>query len=137
MAHAESRTSPAEPAAAAEVVLTWSATKTYTHPLTLAQVATAAGHDVAELRADPMSVLAGLAGQRLADLLTEHQDEAVTVGPAEVEVTDAYLTDQPSLDDLIRTAWQHVGAEAGQPTGAGLALAALLVGLRREGITHR
>lgn len=137
MAHAQSPTAPAEPAAAAEVVLTWSSTKTYTHPLTLAQVATAAGRDVGELRVDPVSVLAGLAGQRLADLLAAHQHEAVAVGPAEVEVTDAFLSDQPSLDDLIRTAWQHVGAEAGRRTGAGQALAALLVGLRREGITHR
>jgi len=137
MASTDSSAPPAEPATAAEVLLTWSVTETYTRPIALAEVAIAAGRSVQELRVDPASVLGGVAGQRLAELLAERQDEAVNVEEPEVEVTDAYLSDQPTLDDLIRTAWQHVGAEAGQRTGAGQALAALLAGLRREGITHR
>ncbi|MEJ3741802.1 hypothetical protein WEI85_00670 [Actinomycetes bacterium KLBMP 9797] len=140
MAHPESSATPsrpAEPHQAREVTLTWAVTETYTHPLDLAAVATAAGRSVEELRADPASVLSGAVPQHLADLLAGHQDEAVNVDEPEVEITDAYLTDQPTLGDLIRAGWRHVHAEAVQRTGAGRALAALLVGLRREGITHR
>lgn len=122
-----------------EAMLTWTVTDTYTHPIDLLTVATAAGRSVEELRADPALVLRGAVPRPLADLLTEHQHEAATIGEPETEVTDAYLADQPTLDDLIRAGWQqvHARSDTDQPTAAGRALAALLVGLRREGTTDR
>jgi hypothetical protein len=114
-------------------------TESYTHPIGLHQIATAAGRSAEELRADPALVLHGAIPRPLAALLADHEDKAVAVGEPEVEVTDAYVADQSTLDDLIRAGWQHLHARPGTDhhRDVGPVLAALLIGLRREGITDR
>ena len=70
----------------------------------------------------------------MADLLTGYQDEDIVVGEPEVEITATYLTEQPTMAQLVDQAWRVLQAESDtdQPTCAGRALAALLAGLRRE-----
>lgn len=116
--------------------LTWCFTETYRHSVALDAVAAAVGRTVDELAADPASLL-GVAGRGLADLLTGHQTPLRTVSDAEVEIIGADYDAAPTLTELADTARAAVDAEAAtsQHTPAGLALAALLAGLHREGIT--
>jgi hypothetical protein len=123
---------------AAVLTLMWHFTETYRHTVALDAVAAAVGRTVDELAADPASLF-GVAGHRLADLLTGHQTPLRTVGVAEVEIVGADYDASPTLAELATTARAAVHAEAdtGRHTPAGMALAALLAGLRREGITDR
>jgi hypothetical protein len=116
--------------------LKWFFTQTFRHTVPLHTVAAAAGRTAEEVAADPAALL-GVVGDRLADLLTRYQNAQRTVDVPEVEITDAEYGAEPSLTALADTARAVVQAEAdaGQRTAAGLALAALLAGLRREGIT--
>jgi hypothetical protein len=118
-----------------EAMLTWTVTDTYIHPIDLHTVATAAARSVEELRADPALILRGLVPRPVADLLAAHEHEAVTIGEPEVEITDAYLADQPTLDDLIRAGWQHLHArpDTDRPTAVGRALAACWSGCAGKG----
>lgn len=118
--------------------LTWFFTETYRHTVPLDAVAAAAGRTVDELAADPASLI-GAVGDRLADPLTGHQTPQRTIGVPEVEITEADYDASPTLAELADAARAAVQAEAetGEHTAAGLALAALLAGLRREGITDR
>jgi len=128
-------TSKAE--APAVLSLTWTFTETYSHQVPLDAVARATGQGVDELAADPSSLLGGV-GDRLADLLTDRQDADRAVGEPEVEIIAAEFTDSPTLADLVDTARKalHAESDADRHSDAGRALAALLAGLRREGITH-
>jgi hypothetical protein len=131
--HPEANTDTGEPAV---LSLTWFFTQTYRHVAPLDAVAAAAGRTAEELAADPATLL-GVVGDRLADLLTGYQTTQRTVNVPEVEIIDAEYGAEPSLTALADTARAVVQAEAnsGQRTAAGLALAALLAGLHREGIT--
>jgi hypothetical protein len=126
------------PTASAQLSLTWTFTETYTHRVPLDAVASATGQGAQALAADPSSLL-GVVGDRLADLLTDHQDEDRVVGPPEVEIITADYTDSPTIAELAEAGRQALQAEsdADQYSDAGRALAALLAGLRREGITDR
>lgn len=119
--------------ARAAITLTWTFTETYRRELPLDQVAHAARRSVPELAADP-SLLHGRVGDRLADLLTGHQDEDTVVDEPEVEITTTDLADQPTLAELVDQARRVLQGESdtGRTTCAGRALAALLAGLRRE-----
>jgi len=116
--------------------LRWFFTETYRHRLPLDAVAAAVERTAAEVAADPASLL-GVVSDRLADLLTGYQTAQRTVDVPEVEITDAAYGAEPTLAALADTARAAVQAEAhtGQRSAAGLALAALLAGLHREGIT--
>ena len=118
--------------------LTWCFTETYRYDVALDAVAAAAGRTADELAADPAGLL-GVAGDRLADLLTGHQTPQRTVGVPEVEIIEADYDASPSIAELAAAARAALQAEAdtGQHTAAGLALAALLAGLRREGSTDQ
>ena len=135
--HPETNGEPAEPA---PLWLTWFFTETYRHPVPLDAVAAATGRTVDELAADPASLL-GVVGNRLADLLTGMQAPVRTVGAPEVEIVQADYYDSPTLADLVdagRAALQVQADRDAHPDSAvGRALAALLAGLRREGITDR
>ncbi len=128
--------------APAVLSLTWTFTETYSHQVPLDAVARATGQGVDELAADPSSLLGGV-GDRLADLLTDRltdrQDADRAVGEPEVEIIAAEFTDSPTLADLVDTARKalHAESDADRHSDAGRALAALLAGLRREGITDR
>ena len=50
--------------------LTWWRTQTYDHDVPLAELAEATGHTGEEIAANP-GMLVGVAGERLAELLTE------------------------------------------------------------------
>lgn len=117
--------------------LTWTVTHTYTDHLPPRLVAAQAGQHPDAVLADP-STLCGGVPDRLADLLDERQDDT-TLLPAEteVEITRAELANLPAITDLAAHGWRALQAEsdADQPSDAGRALAALLAGLRREGIT--
>jgi len=116
--------------------LRWFFTESYRHTVPLDAVAAAVGRTAEEVATDPASLL-GVVGDRLADLLTGYQTPEQTVDVPEVEITDAEYGAEPSLAALADAARHAVQAEAdaGHRTTAGLALAALLAGLRREGIT--
>jgi hypothetical protein len=118
--------------------LTWLFTETYRHAVAPDAVAAATDLTVDEIAADPGS-LHGVAGNRLADLMTGCQEPERVVGPREVEIVDAEYDASPTLADLVDAGRAAVRAESdtGQPSPAGQALAALLAGLRREGITDR
>jgi hypothetical protein len=118
--------------------LTWAFTEIYTHTVPLDALARAAGHRVDELAANPEALL-GVVGDQLADLLTGHQDTDRTVGVPEVEIIAAEYADTPTLAHLVDAARAALHAEstAGQHTATARTLAALLAGLRREGITDR
>lgn len=120
----------------AVVSLTWWRTQTYTHDVPLAELAEATGHASEEIAANP-GMLVGVAGERLAELLTSLPIPDDAVGVIEVEIARVDYDASPTLAELAANARAAVDAEAdtGQPTPAGLALAALLAGLRREGIT--
>ena len=117
----------------ATLTITWTFTETYRHQLPLAAVAHAARRPVAEVAADP-SLLHGVVGDPLADLLTSFQNDTRTVDVPEVEVITTALADQPSLTELVDQARRVVTGESdtGRTTLAGRALAALLAGLHRE-----
>jgi hypothetical protein len=134
-ATSDSETNDGRPAV---LSLTWWLTRTYHHEVPLAAVAEATGSTVEEIAANPAS-LNGVVGQRLADLLTSHPLPEGAVGGAEVEIADATYSASPTLADLANAAGAAVRAESetGQPSPAGRALAALLAGLHREGITDR
>ena len=121
--------------ASTQVSVTWTFTETYRRHLPLQEVADAARRSPDELKADP-SLLHGVVGDQLADLLTGYQDEQEDIvdGEPEVEITTTYLTEQPTMAQLVDQAWRVLQAESDtdQPTCAGRALAALLAGLRRE-----
>lgn len=122
----------------ATLTVTWWLTRTYRHDVPLATVAEATGSTVDEIAANPASLL-GVAGQRLADLLTSYPIPDEAVGGREVEIADATYDASPTLTNLVDAARStlQTESEAGQPSAAGRALAALLAGLRREGITDR
>jgi hypothetical protein len=124
---------PGATEAPATISITWTFTETYRHHLPLQQVADAARHSVPEVAADP-SLLHGLVGDQLADLLTGYQNDDRTVDVPEVEIITTDLADQPSLAELVDQARRVVAGEStsGRTTRAGRALAALLAGLRRE-----
>ena len=128
--------------APAVLSLTWTFTETYSHQVPLDAVARATGQGVDELAADPSSLLGGV-GDRLADLLTDRltdrQDADRAVGEPEVEIIAAEFTDSPTLAGLVEAARKalHAESDADRHSDAGRALAALLAGLRREGITDR
>jgi hypothetical protein len=127
-----------EPAAPAPLWLTWAFVETYRHPVPLDAVAAATGRTVNELAADPASLL-GVVGNRLGDLLTGYQSPVRIVGAPEVEIVGADYYASPTLAELVdagRTALQ-ADCDAHPDSAAGRALAALLAGLRREGITDR
>ena len=125
-------------AVTATLLLTWTFTETYTHPIGLDAVARSTGRDPGELAADPWSLL-GAVGDPLADLLTSHQSERRVIGEPEVEITAAEYPDPPTVGDLVDAARNALQAEAaaGRPSDSGRALAALLAVLHREGITDR
>jgi hypothetical protein len=133
---------PAEAAAAETgpmLHLTWTVTHTYTGDVPLSMVAAAAEQRTDILRIDP-AVLHGLASARLAYLLEQRQEQATGIPTdTEVEILQADIDEQPRIAELAENAWQALQDEsdADQPTPAGRALAALLTGLRREGITDR
>jgi hypothetical protein len=118
--------------------LTWFFTETYRHAAPLDAVAAAAGRTAEQVAADPAALL-GVVGDRLADLLTAYQTAQRTIDAPEIEITDAEYGAEPTLAALADTARAAVRAEAdaGERTAAGLALAALLAGLHREGITDQ
>ena len=118
------------------VSLTWWRTQTYDHDVPLAELAEATGHNGEEIAANP-GMLVGVAGDRLAELLTSRPVPDGAGGVIEVEVARVGYDASPTLAELAANARAAVDAEAdtGQHTPAGLALAALLAGLRREGIT--
>ena len=120
----------------AVVSLTWWLTQTYDHDVPLAALAEATGYTREEIAANP-AVLTGVAGERLAELLTSYPIPDDAVGVREVEIATADYDASPILAELADAARATVDAEAeaGQHTPAGLALAALLAGLRREGVT--
>jgi hypothetical protein len=128
----------AEPATAPirePLVLTWTFTETYRHGVPLDAVAAATGRDPLELAADP-ALLIGVVGDRLADLLTDRQSPERAVGVPEVEIVSADYANSPTLAELVYAGRVALLAEAdaNQSGVAGRALAALLAGLRREGI---
>lgn len=120
----------------AVVSLTWWLTRTYHRDVPLAALADATGHTSEQIAANP-AVLTGVAGQRLAELLTSYPIPDDAVGVREVEIATADYDASPTLAELADTARAavQVETESGQHTPAGLALAALLAGLRRERIT--
>ena len=120
----------------AVVSLTWWLTQTYDHDVPLAELAEATGYTSEEIAANP-AVLTGVAGERLAELLTSYPIPDDALGVREVEIATVDYDASSTLAELADTARAAVDAEAdtGQHTPAGLALAALLAGLRREGIT--
>jgi hypothetical protein len=130
----DANTNPTGPALLA---LTWHFTDTYRHTVPLDAVAAAVGRTADALAADH-SALIGVVGDRLADLLTGYQTPQRTIDVPDVEITDAQYDDQPSLTALFHGAHAAMQAEAdtAQRSTAGLALAALLAGPRREGITR-
>ncbi len=131
-------TRAATPAATLPAVLslTWTFTETYTHQVPLDALARTAGQSIGELAAHPESLL-GVVGDQLADLLTGYQDAERVLGMPEVEVIAAEFADSPTLAVLVDAARTALRAEsrADQHTDTGRTLAALLAGLRREGIT--
>jgi hypothetical protein len=123
---------------ATPLTLTWAFVETYQHEVPLSDVAAAVGRTVEELAADPAWLL-GVAGDRLADLLTGYHTDARTVGVPEVEIIQTDFDATPTLADLVEAARTALRTE---PTGtgpspAGRALAALLAGLAREDIGQR
>jgi hypothetical protein len=118
------------------VLLTWWRTQTYDHEVPLAELAEATGYTSEEIAASP-GMLVGVAGERLAELLTSIATPDEAAGVIEVEIARVGYDASPTLAELAATARAAVDVEAdtGQHTPAGLALAALLAGLRREGIT--
>jgi hypothetical protein len=96
-------------------------------------VADATHRIVEELAADP-SLLHGAVSRQMADLLSAHQDETIVIAEPEVEITATYLSQQPTLPDLVAQARRALQAEsdADKHTSTGRVLAALLAGLRRE-----
>lgn len=131
-------TEPARQPVPEPLVLTWTFTETYRHRVALDAVAAATGAPAHELPVDPMMLL-GVAGDRLADLLSDHQNPQRTVGVPEVEIIAADHDGSPTLAELVDAAHTalRVETEAGQPSAAGQALAALLAWLRREELTVR
>jgi hypothetical protein len=127
----------ADTAPVALLALTWAFVETYRHEVPLADVAAALGRTVEEIAADPASLL-GVAGDRLADLVTGHQAADRTVGVPEVEILQADFDATPTLADLVETARAALRTESGtEPSPTGRALAALLAGLAREDISQR
>lgn len=119
--------------------LTWTVTYSYTDYLPLRLIAAAAQEPLEVLAVDP-SRLRGAASIRVAGLLAERQDTATALSTdTEFDILRAELGEQPSIADLARDAWAALQAEsdADRPSDTGRALAALLAGLRREGITDR
>lgn len=127
-----------EPEALATLSLTWWFTETYRHPVPLDALATVTGRTTDEIAADPASLL-GAVGDQLADLLTGLQAPDRTVGVPEVEISEADYDATPTLAELVDAGHAALQAEsdAHQPGASGRALAALLAGLRREGIGDR
>jgi hypothetical protein len=123
---------------AAPLALTWAFVETYQHEVPIGAVATAVGRTAEELAADPASLL-GVAGDRLADLLTGYHADAQTVGVPEVDIVQADFDATPTLADLVEAARTALRTESrdASPSPAGRALAALLAGLAREDIGRR
>lgn len=121
----------------AVVSLTWHLTRTFDHDVPVAALAEASGYTSDEIAANP-AVLVGVAGERIAELLTSYPLPDDAVGGREVEIARADYEATPTLAELADAAYAtlHATADTGQHTPAGLALAALLAGLHREGITH-
>lgn len=122
----------------AVLTLTWFFTQGFRHAVALDAVAAAVGRTVDEVAANPAS-LRGVAADELARLLAGHQTPQRIIGVPEVEIIDAEYGAEPTLAALADAARAAVRAEAdsGHRTAAGQALAALLAGLHREGITDR
>jgi hypothetical protein len=121
----------------AVVSLTWFLTQTFDHDVPVAALAEASGYTSDEIAAHP-AALVGVAGERLAALLTGYPLPDSAVGGREVEIARADFDATPTLAELADAAYAtlHATADTGQHTPAGQALAAMLAGLHREGTTH-
>jgi hypothetical protein len=121
--------------AAARVTIAWTHIETYRHTFSAGVIAEAADLPVEVLLAVP-AMLFGVVNQATAGLLKAAHNDAAR--PArieiEIEIIDAQASDQPTLAELYDQARRLIREEldSGRPTDRGLA--ALIVGLRREGL---
>ncbi|GIF02008.1 hypothetical protein [Paractinoplanes rishiriensis] len=117
----------------AKLTITWSHTDTYRRSLPVSAVADVTGLAVEELLADP-SLLSGAANPATAELLKAAHNAASWLPPTEVEIIDSQTNDQTNLLDLLDRARRAIRAEVEAGSTAGRAFAALMAGLRREGL---
>jgi hypothetical protein len=115
------------------LTITWSHTDRYRHSFAAGVIADATGLFVEELLADP-AMLGGGVNPATAQLLKAAQNDAVSQGLTEIEIIDTQASDQPTLNELFDLARRLIREEidSGHPTDRGLA--ALIAGLRREGL---
>lgn len=115
----------------ARLAITWSRTDTYHHSIPVTAVADATGLAAEELLADP-AMLFGVVNPATAELLNKAQDAASQQSASEIEIIDTQTGDQPTLLDRARLAMRD---QINACSPAGRAFAALIAGLRREGLT--
>jgi hypothetical protein len=118
----------------AMVTITWSHTDTYQHSFPAGLIADAAGLAAEELLADP-ALLFGVVNPATAELLNTAQSAATRQAAPELEIMDTRTGDQPTLLGLLDRARLAMRDEIAAGSPAGRAFAALIAGLRREGLT--
>lgn len=125
-------------ASSQEASLTWTVTDTFSDTAPLALLAEATGLSIEVLAAHPAS-LRGTPSPGLRQLLVEREANATAVleESGETEVVTVHVAQQPTLAELVDAARQAVRGEVEHPSTTGVALAALLAGLRREQLIDR
>jgi hypothetical protein len=115
------------------LTITWSHTDMYRHSFAADVIADATGLSVEELLADP-AMLGGVVNPATAQLLEAAQNDAARQAPMEIEIIDTQASDQPTLNELFDLARRLIREEIESGSPADRGLAALIAGLRREGL---
>ncbi len=117
------------------LIITWSRVETYRAAFPAGVIADATGLSAEELLADP-AMLFGVVNTATAATLEAGQTTRTRTGPTEIEIIDTPASNQPSLAELFDRARQLIQQEidSGRPADHGLA--ALIAGLRREGLIN-
>jgi hypothetical protein len=115
------------------VTITWTHIETYRHTFSAGVIAEAADLPVEVLLADP-AVLFGVVNPATARLLKAAHNDAARPACTEIEIIDTRASDQPTLADLFDQARRLIREELDSGSPADHGLAALIAGLRREGL---
>jgi hypothetical protein len=115
------------------VTVTWTHVETYRQSFPAGVIADAAGLPVEVLLADP-AMLSGVVNPATAEVLKAAQNDAVRRAPTEIEIIDPLANHQSALIDLFDQARRLIREETDSGSPADHGLAALIAGLRREGL---
>ncbi|GAA0475492.1 hypothetical protein Aca07nite_84370 [Actinoplanes capillaceus] len=115
------------------LTITWSHIDIYRHSFPASVIAEATGLSVEELLAAP-AMLFGAVNPATAQLLKAAQNDTVRQAPTEFEIISAQASDELTLTELFDLVRRLIREEMDSGSPADRSLAALIGGLRREGL---